>query len=155
MLDRFLAALGVADLDMAPAPEANRSLGAASAELLLKVNAELSHLPPRERPASVKMVLAKQVLAPLATTEPRYALSPEQHKVVRVRAAELADGVRASGVRVIGDMDDVIPGETPSAGLKPDEVGDAEILSAAVHGLAGMCRELTQDRNELRRARKD
>jgi hypothetical protein len=158
LLERFLAAMGVMNLSMQPASQANKSLGAASAELLLMVNAELSlavgdqtHQTHQTPNYFVKMVLAKRILAPLATAEPRYALTPQRYEVLRGRAVELAAGIRASGIRIIGDVDEIVPGETAPEGLQPGEVHGAAMLEAAVHGLVGMCRQMTQDRNELER----
>jgi hypothetical protein len=154
LLERFLAAMGVSHLSIGPASKANKSLGAASAELLLRVNAEMSKMAKHEgMDYSVKMVLAKRILAPLAAMEPRYALTPERYAVLRARAAELATGIQASGVRIIGDVDEIVPGDVVPVGLQPGEVQDAEMLRAAVHGLAGMCHQGTQDRNQLERLR--
>ncbi len=147
---RFLSAIGVENVDSTRLPaRGNPSLGAVSAELLLRVNTELTDLAWRDRTRSVKHVLAKEVLASRASSEPRYVLSPEHYKLLRARAISVVDGIRATGVRVIGDLDEVVPAEEPPtvSGIDPGDITDSQLLEAAVTGLAGVCRQLTKYRN--------
>jgi len=115
-----------------------------SAELLLKVNAELTDVARHDRSVSVKGPLAKRTLAPRAPVEPRYALTREHHAILRARAAHLADGLRSTGVKVVGNLDEIVPPEDPLAGVEPGDITDTQLLEAAVTGLAGMSRQLTR-----------
>ena len=143
--DRFLSAMGVPPIATKPATRANPSLvGAVSAELLLKVNAELTDVARHDRSVSVKGPLAKRTLAPRAPVEPRYALTREHHAILRARAAHLADGLRSTGVKVVGNLDEIVPPEDPLAGVEPGDITDTQLLEAAVTGLAGMSRQLTR-----------
>jgi Ni,Fe-hydrogenase III small subunit len=146
---RFLSALGASSISTKPATRANPSLGAVSAELLLRVNAQLTDFPRHDRSVSVKGPLAKRTLAKRARVEPRYALTPDHFAILRARAVVLADGIRTAGVQVIGDLDDIVPAAEPPTGAKPGEVTDSQLLEAAVSGLAGMCRELAKRRSVL------
>lgn len=147
--ERFLSVLGLSGIPLKPESRSNQSLGAASAELLLRVNAELTDFNWIDRSHSTKSVLAKRTLAPRAPTEPRYTLTPEHHSILRARAAEMAEGIRAAEVRVVGDLDEIVPAEDAPSGAKPGEVTDAQMLRAAVHGLAGMSRKLAQVQTTL------
>lgn len=47
-------------------------------------------------------------------------------------------------VKVIGNLDEIVPPESPLVGVEPGDITDTQLLEAAVTGLAGMSRQLTR-----------
>ncbi len=147
--DRFLAAINVPGAGTELASHSNPSMGATSTELLREVAAQATDLPGLDRRRAFRNVLAKQVLTQRSSKEPRFTLTPAHQTILKARAIEMADGIRAAGVRVIGNLDDMIPADEPSPGIQPDEITEAQLLEAAVFGLAEMCRQMAQDRAQI------
>lgn len=136
--NRFCEAIGIDPSLCPPISPANESLGAASAELLRRVNQELA---PAEVPWEgyskvVKFGFAKRVLgAARAEERPLGMPVPDW---VRGRASSMRDNVEETGVRVIGSLDDLTPVEVP--GVTPDQVPVEEQLDAAVRALGQLLR---------------
>ena len=147
--DRFLAALDVPGTGTKLASHSNPSMGAISTELLREVAAQAVDLPGPDRRRAFRNVLAKQILTQRSSKEPRFTVTPEHQTILKARAIEMADGIRAAGVQVIGDLDDLIPADEPSPGIQPEEITEAQLLEAAVFGLAEMCRQMAQDRAQI------
>lgn len=135
---RFSAALGVDGAGIVEPPPANESLGAASVEVMRRLNVLVDDLEFAEYAPVVKHRLAKKVLARRRADEPPLGfdvpdwLPPLSARMVR-RIGEL-------GVRVVGDLDDLVP--VPVPGVHPADVSDDERLDAAVAGLEGLVRVL-------------
>lgn len=134
--DRFGEVLGVDVSGMAPAPRANESIGAASALVLRRFN-ELLDEQGLTFPAGTgirKHELAKTVLAARKGDEPALGL-PVEPWVVEASERAVA-GLRSSGVRVVGDLAELMPVDVP--GIDPADVPEAAITEAAIAGLAGI-----------------
>lgn len=137
--DRFFRALDVSAADLEPPDHENASVGAHSAELLRRLNEAAPDLQRHHYRWGVKEALVRRSLASRAASEPRFGLAQEQHLWVRRRADRMIEEIQASGVRVIGDLDDLKPAEgNPDGVVDPADASDAELLQAAVQGLAGM-----------------
>lgn len=117
---------------------ANESLGAASAEVLRRVNEDLADwdVPWDGYSKVVKFGFAKQVLGagradelPLGMPVPPWLTS---------RAASMRQNVEATGVRVVGTLDDLSP--VSFAGVTPDQVPVEDQLAAAVRALGHLLR---------------
>ncbi|HEY7043450.1 MAG TPA: hypothetical protein VH419_07270, partial [Nocardioidaceae bacterium] len=96
---RFARVIGVPDERARAMPTSrpkNASLGAISAELMLRLNARTRQLGWPQYRLGVKVPLAKRVLSSRAADEPRFALKPEHHKLLRERALTMVDAVAAS-----------------------------------------------------------
>jgi hypothetical protein len=149
---RFARVIGVPDERARAMPTSrpkNASLGAISAELMLRVNARTRQLGWPQYRLGVKVPLAKRVLSSRAADEPRFALKPEHHKLLRERALTMVDAVAASPASVVGDLQEVIPPVEARAGsFSPGDVTDAELLDAALDGLAGYAGQLNRTRSE-------
>lgn len=142
---RFGAALGI-DLVGLTQPEiwTNLSLGAYSAELMRRVNEQTVDIDRPERSHGYRGALGG-ALAQHADKEPAFALSRRQQDWVRARTQAATSEMEALGVRVEGDLADLVPLESPPTGLvDPEDASEAELLAAAVRGLMGMARTVTE-----------
>lgn len=125
----------------------NASLGPAEVELLRRVNQALgSSVPLWHYTATVKDQLAHEVLA--GRDDGRRLVLPESRRPwVRDRAQRLVAGLRGDGYHLVGDLDDLLPAEGGPVDAEP--VDDADLVDAAVEGLAGFVRASLHERTEL------
>jgi hypothetical protein len=146
---RFATALGVSADGFEQPDASNPSVGLVSAELLRRVNERTEDLAWLEYRWAFKHALARLVLAERAGREPAMTLDAEALAWARERGAQIAEALDASGVRVVGDLADLIPTAEPSAAGEPVvEPSEAELLDAAVDGLAGLGTVLAEARIE-------
>lgn len=145
----FLSAIDVSTAGTTLTSHRNPSMGATSTELLRQVTAEVADLPGLDRRRVFRNVLAKQILTQRSAKEPRFAIPPALQAVLKARALDMVDGIRAAGVRVIGNLDDMIPADDPQPGIQSEELSDRELLEAAIFGLAEMGRQMALDRAEI------
>jgi hypothetical protein len=139
LADRFCSVFGVDPASLAEAPVSNESIGAHSAELLRRINERTGHFSWLRYRWAYKNGLARQALAGRAHEEPTVALSPDELSWARSRAEEMVRAVSSSGVRVVGDLNDLIPSASASTEVvDPGGATDAELLAAATAGLVGM-----------------
>ncbi len=136
------------DLDV----RANRSIGLASALLLLRLNQsyhrESGGMPTHYDPY-VKHKLAKRGLVHRSNVEPRLGL--DERWVVKLGEAQI-ERLQKAGHRVVGDLFDLMPAPVP--GVHADDVGDDQVLEAAVAGVAqALDGWSTADRSHRRRHR--
>ncbi len=152
---RFASVLGVDDAEFTQPAYLNSSLGAYSAELVRRVNAHTAGLEPNYQRMGVRNALARLVLASRAGSEPRCALSAEQLAWAQERARAMTADLQMLGVRMVGALDDLVPGPgiTPE-GVDPALATAADLLEVAVIGLAGMARVHTDVRLELSQLRR-
>ena len=147
---RFASVIGVEELPVAfPEAPSNRSLGLAETELLRQVNVELDGSLERwQRSALVREVLSAQILS--ASSEPGVPALPEDVAAkVEARQAEIVDGLEAVGCEVVGSFDDLRPHPRGEVRSLPD---DAQLLSVAVRGIAGLLTEMAERQEATRRA---
>ena len=138
---RFCVAVGMDGEGVTTPQAANESLGAASTEVMRRLNAMVDDLAFSEYAPVVKHRLAKTVLAPRREVEasvgfdvPRW-LPPLSDRMIS-RLAEL-------GVRVVEDLEDLRP--VPVPGVDPSSVSDSDRLDAAIAGLEGLVRATLRD----------
>lgn len=128
LTERFAEATGL-PIDLGkPVPRANESIGLASALVLREMNAALAErgFTGAAGQALRKRDIAKNALAKLAKSEPRLGLEVEPWVIEQTAAT--AEAVRASGVRVVGSLDDLAPVAVP--GITVAEV-DPELRARA------------------------
>ena len=122
---------------------ANESLGAASVEVLRRLNIRLQDLDFSQYAPVVKHQLAKGVLAGRRDLESALGFD------VPPWLPELSDSMigrlRELGVRVVGDLEDLRP--VPVPGVHPDPGPDDARLDAAVAGLEAVIRALIVSRS--------
>jgi hypothetical protein len=117
----------------------NSSLGAASAEVLRRLNAtelieSLSH---QDYASEVNGRLARHVLDPRRAEEPGLTLPTEQRDWVSTKADEIIDEIETVGVKVIGSLDDLRPTPISKPYQAPEELSDDVLLAAAMDALSG------------------
>jgi hypothetical protein len=146
--ERFARAIGVRIDGFDQPPPSNPSLGLVSAELLRQVNERSSELAWIEYRSAFRQALARLVLADRAASEPPIALDAGALDWARARGERLADAVAASGVRVVGELSDLVP----SASVAPSQGAavptESELLDAAVDGIVGLGALLAKTRLE-------
>lgn len=137
---RFSAAVGVEGGDVAMPASANESLGAASVEVLRRLNTLVDDLEYPDYAPVLKHRLAKKVLAARRGSEP--AVGFDVPDWLRDRSTRMMGNIRALGVRVVGDLADLEP--VPVTGVAPATVSSEEQLEAALAGLEGLARALVR-----------
>ena len=152
---RFTSVLGIeaADVDLAAA-RTNSSLDAEQAELVRRINAALGErLPlPGAYTGMVKVALAHRVLAGRRGTS--FALTGEHHAFAVERAHDMVVEVERLGPQVVGDLQDLIPPESPPAGVSGDAAVEPEaVLDEAVEALVEVLERLDREREKTRRLR--
>lgn len=149
---RFASVIGVPADDFVEPRFSNPAIGATSAELMRRLNAEVGGLPYQAYRRGFKAALAKQTLAKRAHLEPRPALDRQQHERLREVALAMVEKVEKADVEVVGDIDDIIPAKEPSKPpYDPASATDAELLEVAMVGLAELGSRLGRQRLELER----
>jgi hypothetical protein len=129
---RFASAIGLPDIDIEiPAVPANTSLGPAEAELLRHVNAAMpADVPWPRYLRAVKRQFAEGRLA-ARTASARIVVPPAWHDAVKQRATEMVGYIEQSGVRVVGDLDDLTP-SLPTADVSgPEDLDRQELMRVA------------------------
>lgn len=145
--DRFCLAAGVDPSGYSLDGWHNESLGAASAELMrrLQLIRQMEAPNPKHR-GRLKHRLAKQTLARHRQAEPRLGLPPERYDWAIEATRRLMDRVEEFQPRLIGDLGDLFPPRpvrTEGVVTDPAALGDSEVLDAAMFALF----ELTRPRS--------
>ncbi|MBZ5737295.1 hypothetical protein [Nocardioides mangrovi] len=135
---RFAEALGVDPSGVELPGPANESLGAASAEVLRLLNTRVEDLDYGQYVRRVKQPLAKKTLGARRGAEPPVGFEPPAW--LHQRSRKMIEGLRGSGVRVVGDLAELEPLTVP--GVAPASVPVEEQLAAAVAGLEGLARRM-------------
>jgi hypothetical protein len=135
---RFSHAVGVDGVGVTQPAAGNESLGAASVEVLRRLNERLTDLSFQEYAPVVKHGLAKKVLARRRVEEPPVGFPvptwlPELSSRMILRLKEL-------GVRVVGDLAELEPVAVP--GVETGEVVSEPHLDAALDALEASVRRL-------------
>lgn len=134
----------------------NTSLGAASAEVLRRLNASdaieaMSH---SDYASEVNGRLARHVLDPRRSQEPGLTLPTEQRDWVTERAEEVIGEIEASGVKVIGSLDDLRPLPIDDSYQPPEQLPDDDLLAAAMDAISGYAVEHGERRNQVKSKKK-
>jgi len=146
---RFGEAVGIEASRYELPRTANESLGAASAELMRRVNAKLADadLSPREYARNCRQLLAKTVLAARNRSEPKLSVPGELRGWVAERSEQIATAVAKSGVHVVGDLDDLRSDPASTAPeVDPSRLPADEVLDAAVDAIAGLVQQRVRER---------
>ncbi len=131
-----------------PERDVNASWGYVEAEVYRRLNVALGDRLPgydRDYQPAVRWPLVKGVLPRSAST--RIVLPSEHVDWVREQAVATRETLRASGVRVHGDLDALVPG--PEAGRDLPAPDEAAVAQAAVETLANFA--VSQHRSARRR----
>lgn len=147
--ERFSSVISVDPAEFEQPAYSNASLGGHSAELLRRINARTEDVDWLHYKWAYKNALARFVLTDRSGAEPQITLSQEQLDWACGRARTMVDAIVATGVRVVGDLDDLVPVPSAEEGpLDPTDATDSEMLEVAMDGLVGMGRMLANLRIE-------
>lgn len=136
---RFAEAVGTDPEGLEPPASANESLGAASAELVRRLNERLEDLEFPLFASVVKHRLAKKELGPRRSLEP--AVGFEVPDWLPPLADRMVGRIRELGVRVVGDLDDLRPVGSP--GVDPSSAPVDLQLESALVALESVVRGFT------------
>ncbi|HET7172967.1 MAG TPA: hypothetical protein VFI30_01645 [Nocardioidaceae bacterium] len=125
---RFRESTGLPDLDYElDVPAANPSLGRAETELLRRVNMAVpADFDWRTYEREVKFGFAGKVLGELAGSS-RIGVPDRWHPQVVERAEQIRAGLVASGCRVVGDLDELLPVVADLTGEPPEAVREQQM----------------------------
>lgn len=128
--------------------EANDSLGMAEAEVLRRVNIALPESYPRWHHSGIaRDILASRILGPRSSTA-RPALPAQLAEAVLEQTARNISGLATSGCDVVGDLASLEVTDDLSAG--EEQPTQAEIIDAAVDGIAGLLVQMGHMRDDRR-----
>ncbi|QCX28178.1 hypothetical protein [Nocardioides jishulii] len=136
--NRFSTTLSVDPTVVEQPPRSNESLGAASVEVVRRLNASLSDLSFGQYAPVVKHRLAKKTLGGRRGDEP--AIGFDVPAWVGPSAERMIANIEKLGVAVVGDLQELRPVSTP--GVAPGAVSAEEQLAAATAGMEGLVRAL-------------
>lgn len=135
-----------------PGEVSHESLGAASAEIMRRLNGSgtVEALTLGEYKKAINHILSRHALAPRRAAEPGLTL-PERHRDWAEQEAEqIIARIVATGVEVIGDLEDLRPQASSKPYVDPDQLPPDTLLEAALDGLAGMAVQHLEVRAELK-----
>jgi len=136
---RFAEAVGIAEPRRYRAPDGggtNRRLGAASTELLRRVNIALDgSMSGRSYNTIVKGTFAQQILPRVSSTRPA-ALPEAWHERMRELAEHWRAGIREAGYQVHGDLADLTP--VFADGPAPSDPDVEAVVDEAVESIAAL-----------------
>jgi hypothetical protein len=137
----------------------NRSLGMESAELMRRLNraARAAELPTSVYLRRFKHALAKGILAQRSGEESKLVLPPAYDDWATRAAAHQIEAVGASGVHVVGDLEDLRPVPAAADAPQPGDVPVETLLDICLEALVAQARHkepdarLRRENNRLRR----
>ncbi len=134
--ERFCSVLGIDGAAFVQPPRTNESIGVVSASLMHRVNlvALAENMQRVDYQRVLHRRLADEVLAPRRSQEASIAVSPEVDEWIRVRAAQQVDDLKKLDLHVVGDLDELLPGEALE-GREPSDVSDSELLDTCVEAI--------------------
>lgn len=162
--DRFCEAVGVegpSTYDNSGGGK-NSSLGLQSAELMRRINhkADAARMAQVDYLTVLKERLAKKVLSRRKPSEGKVGIPASLDEWMLEQQRRQVEAVRQSGVRLVGDLDDLVNTDLPR-GDDPDACDCDELLDAATDGLVGMAEHSARDltritelNHQLREARR-
>jgi hypothetical protein len=146
---RFAEVLGIdPEGYQEPTPQkANASSSVVTAEVLRRVNQRVEDL---SNPIYRRGIgdLVERVYSSRPADEPRLQIPADYRDWIERRARRMNDEITELGVNVIGDLAELLPGPGDPDAVDSVEVGDAQLLEAAIDGLAGMGRIMATARLE-------
>ena len=149
--ERFGSVIGVDLSALPPLDVTNPALGAPSAELMRRLNVRTENWDDQLYRLAFKNATAHSVLEPRAKHEPKVSLSKEDMTWVRRRSERMIRWIDASGVRVVGDLNDLVPTiEVPESPVDPGGLSDAEMLEVAEYTIVGLAKLIAEFRVEHR-----
>ncbi len=142
------------DLDVSrtrPGSVSHESLGAASAEVMRRLNAAepVGDLPMIDYKRTINHALSRHSLSLRRGEEAGLTLPPQHRAWAEARAEELIQELVELGVEVVGDLEDLRPRATTKPFVSPEGLPAEELLEAALAGLTGMAMQHVELRAQL------
>lgn len=150
--DRFATVLGIDPQGFTSPVHDNSSVGAWSAELLRRLNEVSPQFERHHFRWGVKEALVRRGLATRAPREPRFGFSREQFSWVQRRADRMIEEIRSSGVRIVGNLEDLRPTPPPEKTVDPASAMDSDLLAAALTGIGGLVETVAEAQVEKERS---
>jgi hypothetical protein len=91
---------------------------------------------PGPYPRFGKELFAQRILASQRDTQ-SFSLRPRLRPWLEERSRQTIDELRDTGFDIVGDLEDLMPGEMPRT-VQPDEVPEGDLAAAAVQALADL-----------------
>ena len=119
---------------------ANASLGAASCEVMRRLNGlpAIRKMPRKTYAVEVNGTLTRRVMDHRGASEPKITLPEGQREWVMSKAEEIIAGIETVGAQVIGSMDDLRPRPLSSPYQAPEDLPTETLLEAALDALGGL-----------------
>jgi hypothetical protein len=139
LVERFFAAMGIGLTEFNQPTYLHESLGVHSVEVMRRLNERVGDFDWLRYQWGFKQSLSRYVLTPRSSSEPSIRLTRDEREWARKRAAFVIKAIEESQVRVVGDLDDLMP--APPAESDPvsrTEATEPEVLDAALDGMVGM-----------------
>ncbi len=149
---RFCHVVGLdpAAVDLDDVKITNTGLGVAEIEVVRRVNEHLGGaLPPAIYQHVVKGVLAHDTIAGRRAAR-RVALPAACRPIVDRIARESVTALQGSGVDIVGDVADLLPGPSPGPAGDPDSATDEELAETAIWALHQVLLRLEDERRHHR-----
>ncbi len=144
---RYASVLGISpELSLEPGSRANASLGIAETKVVRLLNQRLRGrgIARGVYADTVREILVHKAMAE-RTMSARATVAPDHRPWVNDITAQWMDWLQASGVNVVGDVNDLVPKwDDAGAWIDPDQPDDEEVIDAAIAALA----ELIADRGQ-------
>jgi hypothetical protein len=135
---RFAQAIGIGDIEIELShTKSNASLGVVEVEMLRRLNERLDEAPLWFYARNVKGKLAHGTLAERGRGK-RLAIPEDRHEWVRQQSTRRIRRLRASGVEVIGDLQELAAPKVFPSGVQPEDITDTEVLETALDTLGTM-----------------
>ena len=148
---RFAAAADLGDHAFQTGDASHESLGAASAEVMRRLNATdvINEMTMRSYHKSVNGALTRRVLSERRSREPGLSLPTAHSEWAAREATRVISEIEAVGPRVIGDLADLTPRPGKAEPVVPESLPAADLLAAAIDGLTGLAAEYAKQRDKI------
>jgi len=144
---RMAIALGLADIPLESHDSNNESLGATGTELLRRVNEQANdmELAQWNYQHGVNRALSHRVLPNLADERSSMSLPPGEQEWATREARRIVHEISESGVKVVGELDDLLPKFKTGARVEwPEDIPEADLLALSTAALAGLADEFAE-----------
>jgi hypothetical protein len=140
---RFCSACDLEATTAAAVEPTHESLGATSAEFMRRFNKHpvVDRMRGPEYQQAVSTAVARRGLAERRNAEPKLSLPPQYGQWAQHMADQMIADITATGVAVVGDLDDLQPRPTATPAVVPEDQPSGALLDAAVDALAGLALE--------------
>jgi hypothetical protein len=132
---RFAQAIGIGDLEIEMAEaKSNQSLGVAEVEMLRRLNTRLDAVPLWFYSRNVKGKLAHGLLAERGRGK-KLQIPESRHEWVRQQSTRRIRRLRASGVEILGNLQELAAPKEFPVGILPEDLTDSDLLEVALDTL--------------------